>query len=464
MSTLSESSAPFTRYAAPLGQGRTASLFKGLARFILVAAIFAAPWALGAVEPWAWGSLTILAFLALILWAVGCAQRGALRIAWSPMYWPFLALLVVALGQFYFGLTLDHVATREAVLKIVANLVLFFLAGQLLNSRPENGRAMRYFGLAVTGLAFAVSVLALAQFFFAKDYHQIYWSIKVTAWPFGPYVNHNDYGGLMEMLIPISAGYLLSRSDQSLSRYLLWGVVIIALISVWVSGSRGATAAMLIEGVVFGLVLVANPSQLARRRALPLVIAVVVIAVGLFAWMIRTKGVTSRAWSIFASDKSLEVTFGDRLWVSKSALRIAADHPWIGVGVGCFEMAFPMYAINPTDLHWTHAHDDYAEALAETGLAGAVILAVALLLFFHLAFRHLRERLHHEAGWVQLGAAVGCMGLMAHSFVDFNLRVPANAAWFVVCLAMAVHPGSSRGKVRKMDRFSPGERSGGYLT
>ena len=38
---------------------------------------------------------------------------------------------------------------------------------------------------------------------------------------------------------------------------------------------------------------------------------------------------------------------------------------------------------------------------------------------------------------MQLGAAIGCCGLLIHSFVDFNLHIPANAAWFAFCAGLA---------------------------
>jgi O-antigen ligase len=306
-------------------------------------------------------------------------------------------------------------------------------------------------------------VLALAQYFTGPDSRLIYWSIKVPPSSFGPFVNHNNFGGLMEMLIPVSVGYILTRPYDSLAPLLLWGVVIVAIVSVWISGSRAATAALLIEGLVFGAILLRQPMPEFRRRALPLLIGVVVIAVPVFTWMIGARMASNRAWSIFSSDRPLDATIGDRLWVGKSTLHMAASHPWIGVGVGCFELAFPTYASTPTDWHWTHAHDDYAEALAETGLPGAVILVTALVLFFRLAWRHLSDRLRHTAGWIQLGAAVGCVGLMAHSFVEFNLRVPSNGAWFVVCLAIAVHPRSSGVRARRLERFSPPDHAGDFL-
>jgi O-antigen ligase len=132
-----------------------------------------------------------------------------------------------------------------------------------------------------------------------------------------------------------------------------------------------------------------------------------------------------------------DVELGNRLEAARDSLGILREHPWLGAGLGGFGATFPRYMSFPTDLRWDHAHNDYAEALAETGLVGATVILSALGLFFWLAFRNLRERLRHPAGWMQFAAAIGCCGLLVHSLVDFNLHMPANAAWFVVCVAIA---------------------------
>jgi len=64
-------------------------------------------------------------------------------------------------------------------------------------------------------------------------------------------------------------------------------------------------------------------------------------------------------------------------------------------------------------------------------------MLAGLVLFLGVAFRNLGERLRHESGWMQLGAALGCCGLLVHSLVDFNLHIPANAAWFAFCAGLA---------------------------
>ena len=144
----------------------------------------------------------VLSLFTLVLWAAGCAHRGVLKIDVSPLYWPFLAFLALAVLQYVTGWNSDHVATREAVLKIVTNFTFFFLAGQLLNAQSENGKSLVWFGLISSVLALALCLLGYAQMFWSQQ-RVIYWTFHVEGAPFGPYVNHNNYVGLMEMLLPL---------------------------------------------------------------------------------------------------------------------------------------------------------------------------------------------------------------------------------------------------------------------
>jgi len=47
-------------------------------------------------------------------------------------------------------------------------------------------------------------------------------------------------------------------------------------------------------------------------------------------------------------------------------------------------------------------------------------------------------------GAVSLAALLGCSGILFHSFVDFNLQIPANAALFYVLCALAASKLPSR--------------------
>ena len=128
---------------------------------------------------------------------------------------------------------------------------------------------------------------------------------------------------------------------------------------------------------------------------------------------------------------------GPRKSMALDSLRMWRDHPVLGVGLGDFETAYPRYQSFPTNLWIDHAHNDYAEAVAETGLVGALLILSALALFLRLVFRDWGRPLRSQANWVRLGAAIGCCGMLVHSFLDFNLHIPANAAWFAVLAGIA---------------------------
>ena len=127
----------------------------------------------------------------------------------------------------------------------------------------------RVLGLAVTVYALALAVFAIVQFFSSPGL--IYWTVKPRwgGWVFGPYVNHNHYAGLMEMLIPLAAVYVLSRPPRHPARLLLGFAVCVAVASVLLSGSRGGLIALGAEVLILAAILAAPRGGFCRGRACP---------------------------------------------------------------------------------------------------------------------------------------------------------------------------------------------------
>ena len=381
----------------------------------------------------------LIAAVLLVLWAAGRLQLRNVTIHWSLLHIPAGLFLLLGILQFAGHLTLTPFGTREALIELASALIFFFLAGQLWAEASE--KTWESLGLAVAAYAISLSLFAIVQFFSSQGL--LYWVIHSKGNVFGPYVNHNDYAGLMEMLIPLGFCYALSRSPKSNKRMLLIFGVCGAMASVFLSGSRGGAISLVVEMALLGLLLWKwKAIRIPRERGVRGL--VVAAAVGALFLVILPWG----AWQHLATVEGLastpDVTLGNRLAVSRDALQSLRDYPWLGTGLGSFETIFPQYQTFSTELVWHHAHDDYVEALTETGVVGGLIMLSALLLFGFLAFRNFPERLKHRLGWVQLGAAIGCCGLLVHSFSDFNLHIPANAAWFAVCVGLSTIPGSSR--------------------
>lgn len=412
-----------------------------------MSALFAAPLAFGAVPPWAWASLSYGVVVVLVLWAAGSLRERVLRIYFSPAH--LLGVLFLFLGavQYFSHLTFDLIATREALLKLATDLLLFFLAGQLLASAPD--RIWRGFGLAVVLYSLALGMFSILQFFTSQNL--IYWVVKSRGYTFGPYVNHNHYAGLMEMLIPVGLGYALLGSRTHPSQVLIGFASLVPIASLLLSGSRGGFVSLITEILILAIVISRGLPLPGRKTLATLGVLGTIAAASLFLWMDPGR-VSRRLETVAGLAHSPEVTFGDRWLVTQDAFHLFRDHLVVGTGLGSFETVYPQYRSFPSDAEWDHAHNDYVEALAETGLLGGIVILIALMLFFWLGFRNLRERLKRERGCIQLGAAIGCAGLLVHSFVDFNLHIPANAAWFVFLAAVATIDGNQTPQTRAADR------------
>ncbi|MBI4166170.1 MAG: O-antigen ligase family protein [Acidobacteria bacterium] len=404
-----------------------------VARRLLIAGLMVAPLALGAVVAWAWAGLAFLAAALLILWGMEQVKHRRVRIVWSPLYGILMLLAFGAAVQFYAGLNSDRIAAREALIKIATDFLLFFLAAQLFSNAPKS--VWRGVVAAVTVFAFALSLLAILQNLSGGS--RIFWVFETsTGFSFGPYVNRNHFAGLMEMLLPLGIAGLLGRRGRSPFRgFLVFGLVV-AVASLLLSGSRGGTIAFLVEMLIWGVLLVAFSAR-GRTRAVGASVAVGLASSAALFFVIDPGQASQRLATIAAIPTQPEAALADRGIVSRDALRIYAEHPWTGIGLGSFAVVYPRYQSFPSDKLWEHAHNDYAEALVETGTVGAALIVAALASFYYLAFARVRERLEREIGWIQMGAAIGCCGLLVHSLVDFNLHIPANAAWFAVSAAIA---------------------------
>lgn len=400
------------------------------ARILLGLTLLAAPLPFGAVYTWAWASLPILTMGVLILWSVGSMQEGRLRIGYSPLYVPMALLLVLGLMQLWFHLTLTPMATKESLLKLATDFILFFVVIQLFSASFAG--TWRRVGIAVLVFGFLFSFLSILQFFWSPG--RIFWVAHDLGSSFGPYVDRDHYAGLMEMVVPVSAAYALSRPKGDPRKGMFWFAVLVPVVSLLLTESRGGFVSLLVETAILGWIVIGrNPLPGRRMRVAVTGLALVAVTV-LFIWILPAY-VLNRLGTF--NNYVPEASGGSRLTIWRNSFGILRDHPCIGAGMGSFVTAYPPYQTYALDLVTEHAHNDYVEALTETGSLGGALIFAALILFISIAFRNLAVQLEHEPGWIQLGAAIACCGLLTHSFVDFNLHIPANAAWFAFCAGLA---------------------------
>jgi O-antigen ligase len=177
------------------------------------------------------------------------------------------------------------------------------------------------------------------------------------------------------------------------------------------------------------------------------------IGLGLVVWLGGTE-LAQRLATIHSEAKS-EVSGGIRLDIDRDALRMFARKPILGFGLGTFPDVYPQYRSFPTNFFINEAHNDYLQLLVEMGGAGFATMLWFLWAVYRNAIRKLKNWPDDTNGAVALAALLGVTGILVHSFLDFNLQIPANAALFyVLCVVAAMESrfGKSRRKpVRRLD-------------
>jgi O-antigen ligase len=283
---------------------------------------------------------------------------------------------------------------------------------------------------------------------------KIYWLFEPEAggWIYGPYVNHNHYAGLMEMLFPMSMVMTCTRHVSRRWRWLPMSAAVLMSSTIFLSGSRGGMIAFLVQAVLLGIFIARNRS----RRGAFLAGAVLLVIAGLMLW-VGGEGVLNRLTSIHSAAKT-EIAGGIRFAIDRDALKMFAKKPFLGWGLGNFATAYPQFRSFYSDKFVNEAHNDYLQVLVETGILGFFAVIWFLTLTIRRGLRKIGEWTWDINGAVALAALVGCTGILVHSFFDFNLQVPANAALFYVLCAIAAAEtrfGSHRRRRRTHASFQP---------
>jgi hypothetical protein len=126
-----------------------------------------------------------------------------------------------------------------------------------------------------------------------------------------------------------------------------------------------------------------------------------------------------------------------RYQLGVNATRYLGDYPWLGSGAGSFSAVYPAYRdASSIPLHFAHADDDLLEFQLEYGVIGMAPLVIFVALSLGAALRVLWVRDDPLLRGMALASLMGVTAILIHSAADANLHIPANAALFMVLLAL----------------------------
>src|SRR6185369_2664039 len=277
------------------------------------------PLAFGAVEAWSIFVLEAGAALLLLLWTVRQSASGEWSVSGNPILAPMLVFAVLIGLQLATGRTAYRYATFSDGLLYCAYGMFCFLVVQILR------RTSQVKALTIT---FSVYGFLVASFALLQDLSsttRLYWirTPRMGGWIYGPYVNHNHYAGLMEMLLPIPLVFCLTREAHGPKKVAAGIASALMAGTIFLSGSRGGMLAFVIQMALLSAVVFWRQ----KNRKVSLALATfLVLGSGLILFLGGSE-LAKRLATIHAETR-IELTGGTRLSIYRDALKMFAAKPF----------------------------------------------------------------------------------------------------------------------------------------
>ncbi|NPV67201.1 MAG: O-antigen ligase family protein [Anaerolineae bacterium] len=382
------------------------------------------------------GDIGQLALIGLLLvWVVTRVASGQeLRLPLSKVQVP-VALFVGAAALSIPGAVAPGNALAEAS-KWVAILLLISLCLDLF--RRDNA------GWLVCAMVLTGGVQALVglyEFFGGSGVEHLRILDDTHFRAFGTFGQPNPFGAFMGITLAMAAGAALGYLFE-LRRVFQYrqGFKKVAPLHVFGFTFYAATAALILAGLLaswsrgawMGFVVSAGvmvffiPRSLIRSVLLVAILVPLTVIAWSNGWIPesisgRLIGFSEELVTVTdvrgveLTDSNYAVT--ERIAHWQSALEMAREHPWLGVGFDNYEQAYFAYALMEWQNPLGHAHNYYLNLLAETGIIGLSAYLLAWVAIFALTIRQWRRSYGIERGW-----CVGLLGvwtyIAVHSLVD----------------------------------------------
>jgi O-antigen ligase len=435
-----------------------------------------APIPLGSNRPWAWMVLEVWMFALLaawiILWGFGAVEvPDPLKRAWPA--WALLLLWLIhqtlhivplppewvaalspesarmqsmvedlGIRKGAMTLSIDSQASRVALLKSVAYAGVFFLTLALVNRRSRVLMLARMLVYAAVLHAIYAVMVHLADV--REDYFGTIIGHGSSA--SGTFANRNHFAGFLEISLALGIGLLIAGlSDRSADTWkkfvrltiewilspkmILRLSLCILVIALTTTHSRmGNTAffsALLVAGAL-GIAL----SRFATRNTVLLLASLIAIDLLIVGSWFGVEKLAQRLEQTTVEDVR------EREQPAAYTLPLIRDYAVFGSGPGTFYVAFPRYRPATIVNFFNHTHNDYAQFASESGISGFLIIGGFVVVSLGAALVAQWRRRDPLMRGMSFACVMGVAAILIHSWVDFNLQIPANAVLFMVLLAL----------------------------
>lgn len=412
----------------------------------LALSLVALPFALGGAPEWSLWLLAALSSGAAISWCGGAAKNHR-RWGWHPVLLMPALVFVIAILQVIplppsllarvspvaselrefslvpLGLTrwrpisMDLPSTLRGVGRVLSLGMLLFVAMELGRLPGVRRRLFKVLAVSatVTAVCGFVHLLAGLDALFGV----VHFGGNV---PFlTPFGNTNHLAAWLLLGGTIALGLALDspNRDEALS----WGLCAATSgVAVFLTYSRGGAASFILTWILVGGAALASKAGSVRRVLPWVLIGATILGAGLLAF----DELVERADSLASVEK-----FG----ASKVALWPMLAHgvtqfPWVGMGVGAFELGFSRFHDHDLTVTFTHPENVALQFVADLGIPGALVLAGVVAWVGALLWPRVRGAALERTAFLAL------VGLVVHDVFDFSLELNAVPAAGAIVLGL----------------------------
>jgi len=333
---------------------------------------------------------TVLLLSFLAVWII---IRGIHLHKVKPIIFPLVLFIVALVISLIFSR--NRAISIEELYKYASGILLLYI-GISLSEKEKNSVIV-----CIVLAGFVISLTAIYQYFFGFQNLLIYAAKKGVSdpfvldyigrrRPFYPFVTPNILAGYLGMIIPL----IFTQKHKP------WLIIPLSF-ALLLTKSMGALLSLFL-GLIIYLYLKGN---LKKKGILFLVVLLIIITGVLISRYVAQKSHTLPMFSVIM-----------RLNYWEETLRIIKIHPWLGTGLGNFNLIQSRYA-----------HNSYLQVWAEAGILGIVSFLWLMIAVFKKGFRNLS---------LTTASAVFLM----HNFVDFTFFLPEVSLIWWILLGLTLIP------------------------
>lgn len=353
-----------------------------------------------------------------------------------------------ALAQ-WFTLSPYCYPVRMSIIRLSVYALFFLGLTQMLNSQ----RRIELTIFTILFIGCFEALYGLAETYSGSGHIWWYQKADYLKEVTGTYINRNHFAGLMEMCVLVAVAYVAALSERKekrkdASRHTKSPR---ARLAMYLSGEQRFNKRLfvLFAGAVVGVGLIFSASRggmisaagamlcmslffLSRRnyRRKGLILLLLFLIISAYSLHIGADYPVERF-------KHLDTSLEARSRYTQKTIDMFEDYKLTGIGVGNFQYGYPKYQAAEDKLRFfRHAHNDWAQFLAEAGIIGFCLLLAGLLCYLYLTLRLWRKRTDPFAVCLGIAPLAVMTAMAIHSYSDFNLHIPANCLMLVAIMAI----------------------------